>query len=73
MQNLWFQSFNPRGVSLDDLAQPRLKLYCFHFAGASCQYFQPWAAKLPSWIELIGVQLPGGWNRMQEPAFFAYG
>jgi medium-chain acyl-[acyl-carrier-protein] hydrolase len=69
MHNLWFQTFNPKLGSGAELPQSRLKLYAFHFAGASCQYFQPWANKLPSWIELVGVQLPGRWNRIQEPAF----
>lgn len=69
MPNPWFQPFNPKNTTAQQLPKQRLRLYCFHHAGASCQYFQPWANKLPTWIELIGVQLPGRWNRIQEPAF----
>lgn len=67
MNSLWFQTFK----TLSDLtpdAHP-IKLYTFHHAGGSCQYFQPWVAKLPEWIELISIQLPGRWNRINEPAF----
>lgn len=67
MSNPWFQTFKtPVGITPDP--NP-LRLYTFHHAGGSCQYFQPWVAKLPAWIELVSVQLPGRWNRVNEPAF----
>jgi len=67
MNNLWFQTFRPPANLTPD-PNP-IKLYTFHHAGGSCQYFQPWVTKLPSWIELISIQLPGRWNRVREPAF----
>lgn len=67
MNNLWFQTFKTASGFVPD-PNP-IRLYTFHHAGGSCQYFQPWVAKLPSWIELVSVQLPGRWNRVREPAF----
>jgi surfactin synthase thioesterase subunit len=67
MNNLWFQTFKA-AANLNPDPNP-IRLFTFHHAGGSCQYFQPWVAKLPPWIELISVQLPGRWNRVREPAF----
>ncbi len=71
VQNNWFQTFKIP-ANLPTTANP-LRLYTFHHAGGSCQYFQPWAAKLPSWISLISIQLPGRWNRVNEPAYLRMG
>lgn len=67
MQSNWFQNFTVPNVSKNEFAP--LRLYCLAHAGGSCQYFQPWAAKLPTWIQVVGVQLPGRWNRIQEKPF----
>lgn len=69
MPNLWFQSFIANGQTPVANGNAKITLYTFHHAGGACQFFQPWAAKLPNNIELISVQLPGRWNRMQEKAF----
>jgi hypothetical protein len=37
----------------------RLRLFAFPHAGRGASLFFPWRAGLPSWIELIAVQLPG--------------
>jgi medium-chain acyl-[acyl-carrier-protein] hydrolase len=67
MNSPWFQTFKAP-VTMTPDPNP-IKLYTFHHAGGSCQYFQPWVAKLPPWIELISIQLPGRWNRAREEAF----
>lgn len=67
MTSNWFQSF--KSGQTKDHSEKKLILYTFHHAGGACQYFQPWVSKLPNWIELISVQLPGRWNRVKEPAF----
>ena len=67
MANPWFQTFKSTANTILD-SDP-IQLYTFHHAGGSCQYFQPWAAKLPPWIQLTSMQLPGRWNRVAEPAF----
>jgi medium-chain acyl-[acyl-carrier-protein] hydrolase len=47
--------------------EPRLRLFCFHYAGATAAIFRGWREHLPSWVELIAVQLPGRDYRMGEP------
>ncbi len=66
IQSNWFQTFKPP-VNIE--GDKTLRLYTFHHAGGSCQYFQPWIAKLPTWIRLTSIQLPGRWNRVSEAPF----
>ncbi len=47
--------------------RPRLRLFCFHSAGATASMFRGWRDGLPSWIELVAVQLPGREYRLAEP------
>lgn len=46
---------------------PRLRLFCFPYAGGSASCFVEWADRLPSTIEVRPVQVPGRWIRMHEP------
>ncbi|MEA5510000.1 beta-ketoacyl synthase N-terminal-like domain-containing protein [Crocosphaera sp. UHCC 0190] len=61
-QDLWFPF-------LDKNSQPRLRLFCFPYAGAGASIFQSWSKFFPSDIEICPVQLPGRENRDQEPPF----
>ncbi|CAE6853049.1 Linear gramicidin dehydrogenase LgrE [Paraburkholderia aspalathi] len=45
----------------------RLRLFCFHYAGATASIFRSWRDGLPDWVELIAVQLPGREYRLAEP------
>lgn len=45
---------------------PRLRLFCFPYAGGSVTVFNTWAAALPPAIELCAVQYPGRGGRMAE-------
>jgi surfactin synthase thioesterase subunit len=47
--------------------EPKLRLFCFHYAGATAAIFRGWREHLPDWVELIAVQLPGRDYRMGEP------
>lgn len=47
----------------------RLRLFCFHYAGAAASIFRSWRAGLQDWVELVGVQLPGREYRLAEPLF----
>jgi surfactin synthase thioesterase subunit len=47
--------------------EPRLRLFCFHYAGATAAAFRTWRAGLPDWVQLVAVQLPGRDYRMDEP------
>jgi medium-chain acyl-[acyl-carrier-protein] hydrolase len=53
--------------------QPRpaaaLRLICFPHAGGGAAAFYPFAALLPSSIEMLAVQLPGREARLAEPPF----
>lgn len=48
-------------------APARLRLFCFHYAGATASIFRTWPAALPPAVELVAVQLPGREYRLDEP------
>jgi len=43
-----------------------LRMFCFHYAGGSASAYRDWANKLPTNVELIGIQLPGREGRYHE-------
>lgn len=45
------------------------RLFCFHHAGGSAQFFRPWQQALQEQFDLCAIQLPGRWARMREPAY----
>ena len=45
---------------------PRLRLFCFPYAGGSATAYHPWPTALPADIELVAVQYPGRATRMRE-------
>lgn len=45
----------------------RIPLYCLPYAGSSASVYVRWKRRLPSWIEVIPVELPGRGRRMVEP------
>lgn len=47
--------------------QPRIRLFCFPYAGGSVASFLPWQAALGSEIEVCAIQLPGRGPRLSEP------
>lgn len=49
-------------------ATPRLRLFCFAYAGGSAWAFRTWAEQLPETIEVCAIELPGRGKRMLEPA-----
>jgi len=48
-------------------SRPRLRLYCFTYAGGSATVYLPWHRALPEGVELCAVQLPGHGMRLREP------
>lgn len=49
------------------MAAPRMRLFCFAYAGGSATEFLPWQAQLAPHIEVCGIQLPGRGSRWSEP------
>ncbi len=50
-------------------ALPRLRLFCFPYAGGGAAVFARWADLLPPEVELCRVQLPGRETRWREAPF----
>lgn len=48
-------------------SQPKLRLFCFAYAGGSAWIFRTWAQQLPDSIEVCAIELPGRGKRMAEP------
>ncbi len=48
---------------------PRLRLFCFPYAGGGAAVYARWAELLPSGVELCRVQLPGRETRWREAPF----
>ncbi|AKQ66527.1 thioesterase domain protein [Myxococcus hansupus] len=55
----WFPTRKP-------LTDPRVRLFCFPFAGGSVAIYNTWAQGLPAGVELCPVQLPGRERRLSE-------
>jgi medium-chain acyl-[acyl-carrier-protein] hydrolase len=49
--------------------EPRLRLFCFPYAGGSASIFRGWSPRLPRDVEVCAIQLPGRENRFAEPPF----
>ncbi|GLF93018.1 thioesterase II family protein [Streptomyces yaizuensis] len=47
---------------------PRLRLFCFPYAGGGGSAFREWSGCLPAGVELWAAQLPGRESRVAEPA-----
>lgn len=45
----------------------KVRLFCFHYGGGSNASFYPWINKIPSFIELMAVELPGRGRNMSQP------
>ncbi|WP_163988742.1 thioesterase II family protein [Pyxidicoccus caerfyrddinensis] len=55
----WFPTRKP-------LTEPRMRLFCFPFAGGSAAIYNAWGAGMPVGVELCAVQLPGRERRLME-------
>ena len=56
----WIVPIGPR-------AAPRLRLFCFPFAGGGSAVFQNWAQGIDPSIEVLAIEPPGRLSRIQEP------
>ena len=62
MSRWWYR---PKGTAVD----PRLRLFCFPYAGGWPGVFRPWAARLPADVELVAVRMPGRESRFAEQPY----
>ena len=53
-------------VTLNPSPAPRLRLFCFPFAGGGSAVFRGWVEHLPPDIELVAVEPPGRLHRIRE-------
>lgn len=60
-QNPWFQVTRP-------VQSPRLRLFCFSYAGGNASTYRDWYKRLPDDVEVCSVQLPGRGSRFKESA-----
>jgi medium-chain acyl-[acyl-carrier-protein] hydrolase len=60
-------------VKIGHVGRPRMTLVCLPCAGAGVQEFQRWAGRLPPWLQLAAVRLPGRETRIREPPFARLG
>ena len=65
-KNPWFQT--PKAVE-----NPKLRLFCFSYAGGSASTFYEWHKHLPEGIEVCSIQLPGRGTRFKEQAYTSMG
>lgn len=44
-----------------------MQLFCFPYAGSSAMLYLRWRCKVPSWLDIRPVELPGRGSRLLEP------
>ncbi len=54
---------------LRQIPNPRLRLFCFPYAGGGASLFRLWSEYLPEEVEVCPVQLPGRESRVKEPIY----
>jgi len=52
---------------------PRLRLFCFPYAGGSATAYHRFGQALPADVEMVSLQVPGRGFRMREPAICELG
>src|SRR6476619_4090335 len=57
----WLIRFRSRNTE-----QVHIRLFCFHYAGATASIFRSWDEAMPDGIEVVAVQLPGREYRLDE-------
>ena len=47
----------------------RMRLLCLPYGGGGASIFRDWPQRLPDFVEVCAIQLPGRENRLREPSF----
>lgn len=53
-------------VRLKPRRRPRMKLYCFPYAGGSSRSFDGWARTAPDWLDIVAIEWAGRNARAEE-------
>ena len=61
-QNSWFSIFRPN-------PDAKLRMFCFSYAGGGTTTFRRWFHRLPSWVEIVAIRLPGREERLQDEIY----
>lgn len=61
-ESVWFQVQKP-------VSEPRLRLFCFNYAGGNASAYRDWYQQLPDDVEVCSIQLPGRGARFKENAY----
>ena len=61
-----FFSTGKKLAHTDRSIKPKMRLFCFPYAGGGASIYQKWTSFMPAEIELCAVQLPGRENRLRE-------
>jgi medium-chain acyl-[acyl-carrier-protein] hydrolase len=60
--NPWLENYKPN-------PEARTRLFCFPYAGGSARIYHTWPQRVPRFVEVCAVQLPGRDRRISEPPF----
>ncbi|MEV7995494.1 thioesterase domain-containing protein [Streptomyces sp. NPDC086077] len=58
----------PERIVLGERPEAAVRLYGLPPAGAGADFYHPWLAHLPEWVELCSVRLPGRGPRADQPS-----
>ncbi|MEO1131185.1 MAG: alpha/beta fold hydrolase [Cyanobacteria bacterium J06639_1] len=56
-------------IAPQPVLQPRLRLFCFPYAGGTSQIFRTWPNHVPDGVEIVVIELPGRGRRFREKSF----
>jgi medium-chain acyl-[acyl-carrier-protein] hydrolase len=60
--NTWVKCPNPNPSA-------SIRLFCFPYAGSGASIFRNWSSRLPYFVEVCAIQLPGREERRKDPLF----
>jgi medium-chain acyl-[acyl-carrier-protein] hydrolase len=60
---------NPWFPAIDQKPEPRLRLFCFPYAGGGASVFRTWASRMPAGVQVCPARLPGRESRAAEAPF----
>lgn len=62
MTHRWIAHYTPKPAAA-------IRLFCFPYAGGRASIYYTWAQKLPDFIDVVPIELPGHGTRLNEPLY----